>query len=147
MEQTECSEKLAYKIQTSENYPEENIQHTEHGESCKSSKNFVCFEKDPYRAQAIFYSVGTNLQSIENGQSLACNGEVKTLWDMCPLLHTPSWRVQTLWAYMYVISTGCDFLFSRLIVTLQFVTEQDVNRCLSSTAQGYQSNSFLNLSP
>jgi len=26
MEQTECSEKLAYKIQTSENYPEENIQ-------------------------------------------------------------------------------------------------------------------------
>ena len=28
MEQTECSETLAYKIQTLGNYPEENIQHT-----------------------------------------------------------------------------------------------------------------------
>jgi hypothetical protein len=27
MEQTECSETLAYKIQTLENYPEESIQH------------------------------------------------------------------------------------------------------------------------
>ena len=36
MEQTECSEKSAYKIQTPGNYPEENIQHTEHGESLKS---------------------------------------------------------------------------------------------------------------
>ena len=36
MEQTECSETSAYKIQTLGNYPEENIQHTEHGESLKS---------------------------------------------------------------------------------------------------------------
>ena len=36
MEQTECSGTSAYKIQTSGNYPEENIQHTEHGESLKS---------------------------------------------------------------------------------------------------------------
>jgi hypothetical protein len=36
MEQTECSETSAYKIQTPGNYPEENIQHTEHGESLKS---------------------------------------------------------------------------------------------------------------
>jgi hypothetical protein len=36
MEQTECSEKLAYKIQTPVNYPEEKIQHSEHGESLKS---------------------------------------------------------------------------------------------------------------
>jgi len=33
---TECSETSAYKIQTPENYPEESIQHTEHGESLKS---------------------------------------------------------------------------------------------------------------
>ena len=33
---TECSETSAYKIQTPGNYPEENIQHTEHGESFKS---------------------------------------------------------------------------------------------------------------
>jgi hypothetical protein len=33
MEQTECSETLVYKIQTPGNYPEESIQHSEHGES------------------------------------------------------------------------------------------------------------------
>ena len=36
MEETECSETSAHKIQTPGNYPEENIQHTEHGESLKS---------------------------------------------------------------------------------------------------------------
>ena len=36
MEQIECSETSAYKIQTPGNYPEENIQHTEHDESLKS---------------------------------------------------------------------------------------------------------------
>jgi len=33
MEQTECSETSAYKIQTPGIYLEENIQHSEHGES------------------------------------------------------------------------------------------------------------------
>ena len=36
MDQTECSETSAYKIQTPGNYPEENIQRTEHRESLKS---------------------------------------------------------------------------------------------------------------
>ena len=36
IEQTERSETSAYKIQTPENYPEESIQHLEHGESLKS---------------------------------------------------------------------------------------------------------------
>jgi len=36
MEQTECSETSAYKIQMPGNYPEESIQHSEHGESLKS---------------------------------------------------------------------------------------------------------------
>jgi len=36
MEQTECSETSAYKIQMPRNYPEENIQRTVHGESFKS---------------------------------------------------------------------------------------------------------------
>jgi predicted solute-binding protein len=36
MEQSECSETSAYKIQTPGNYPEESIQHSEHGESLKS---------------------------------------------------------------------------------------------------------------
>jgi hypothetical protein len=36
MEQTECSETSAYKNQMPGNYPEDNIQHSEHGESLKS---------------------------------------------------------------------------------------------------------------
>ena len=36
MGQTECSETLVYKIHTPENYPEESIQHSEHGKSLKS---------------------------------------------------------------------------------------------------------------
>jgi len=39
MEQTECSETLAYKLQMPGNYPKESIQHTEHGESLKSRKH------------------------------------------------------------------------------------------------------------
>jgi len=38
---TECSETSAYKIQTPGNYPEESIQHSEHGESLKPST--LCF--------------------------------------------------------------------------------------------------------
>jgi len=36
MEQTECSETSAYKLQTSGKYSKESIQPTEHGESLKS---------------------------------------------------------------------------------------------------------------
>ena len=35
---TECSEMSAYEIRTPENYPEESIRHSEHGESLKSTK-------------------------------------------------------------------------------------------------------------
>jgi hypothetical protein len=38
MEWTECSETLAYEIQTLGNYPEESIQHSEHGKSLKSGR-------------------------------------------------------------------------------------------------------------
>jgi hypothetical protein len=48
MEQTECSETSAYKIQTPVNYPEENIQHTEHGESLKSRKKKVLRKNNRY---------------------------------------------------------------------------------------------------
>jgi len=39
MEQTECSEMSAYKVQTPGNYPEESIQHSEYSESLKSRKH------------------------------------------------------------------------------------------------------------
>jgi len=35
VEETECSETSAYIIQMPRNYPEESIQHSEHGESLK----------------------------------------------------------------------------------------------------------------
>ena len=35
IEQTECTESLAYGIQTPRNYPEESIEHSEHGENLK----------------------------------------------------------------------------------------------------------------
>jgi len=44
MEQTECSETSAYKIQMPGNYQEENIQQTEHGESLKSRIQITCLE-------------------------------------------------------------------------------------------------------
>ena len=43
MEQTQCSETSAYKIQTPGNYPEESIQHTEYGESLKSRTFFIVY--------------------------------------------------------------------------------------------------------
>jgi hypothetical protein len=41
IEQSVCSETSAYKIQTPGNYPEESIQHSEHGESFKSGTHSV----------------------------------------------------------------------------------------------------------
>jgi len=51
MEQTECSETSVYKIQTPGNYPEESIQHSEHGESLKSKMHL-----HPVTFRIIFYS-------------------------------------------------------------------------------------------
>ena len=43
MEQTECSETLAYKIQMPGNHPKERIQHSEHSESLKSRLYSISF--------------------------------------------------------------------------------------------------------
>jgi hypothetical protein len=43
--QTECSEMLAHKIQKPGNYPEESIQHSEHGESFKLRKVNISFSE------------------------------------------------------------------------------------------------------
>jgi hypothetical protein len=53
MEQIECSETSAYKIQTLGNHPEENIQHTEHGESLKSKTQILqpCELLNPLRME------------------------------------------------------------------------------------------------
>jgi hypothetical protein len=46
---TECSETSAYKFQTPVNYPEENIQHSHHGESLEIKNTF-----DVIRAATFF---------------------------------------------------------------------------------------------
>jgi hypothetical protein len=56
MEQIECSETSAYKIQTPGNHPEENIQHTEHGESLKSKSLFTYLPMK--MEQTVFRNVG-----------------------------------------------------------------------------------------
>jgi hypothetical protein len=73
MEQTECSEMLAYKIQTPGNYPEENIQHSEHGKSLKSS-NLL-------RPTAV--SVGSNTASLWRLTHLQLS--------QCKLVQSPVW--------------------------------------------------------
>ena len=56
MEQTECSEMSAYKLQTPDNYPKESIQHTEHGESLKSrNSNLVVFTNYVVFVDGIIY--------------------------------------------------------------------------------------------
>jgi hypothetical protein len=44
---TECSETMAYKIQTSGKYPEESIQHSEHGKSLKSRTLNIVYSNNP----------------------------------------------------------------------------------------------------
>jgi hypothetical protein len=44
---TECSGTSAYKIQTPGNYPEENVQHSQHGESLKSKCYLLKYLQEP----------------------------------------------------------------------------------------------------
>jgi hypothetical protein len=44
MEQTDCSETSAHKIQTPRNNPKERVKHPEHGQSLKSRLVCFCFE-------------------------------------------------------------------------------------------------------
>ena len=55
---TECSETSAYKIQTPGNYPEESVQHLEHGESLKSRSLPVNLRTTRFHIQE-FYMVIT----------------------------------------------------------------------------------------
>jgi hypothetical protein len=54
MEQTECSETLAYKIQTPGNNPEESIQHSRHGESLESKTDWMFVQQFTRKAKRKF---------------------------------------------------------------------------------------------
>jgi len=72
MEQTECSETSPYKIQTPGNYPEENIQHSEHSESLKSRKLRVIV-KIVIRFRAKFIDKANNYRRPECVLTLRSN--------------------------------------------------------------------------
>ena len=55
MEQTECSQTSAYKLQTLCNYPKESIQHTEQGESLKSRNFFIIKPTKCTKFQNLFW--------------------------------------------------------------------------------------------
>jgi hypothetical protein len=58
-EETQCSETLAYKIETSANHPKERIRHSEHGESLKA-RNAIAFgshnESEMYITALLFFN-------------------------------------------------------------------------------------------
>jgi len=97
MEQTDCSETLAYKIQMLGNYPEENIQHTEHGESLKSGmKNVPYWGSSDLRhhhktfgchGNQMFYggAWGLRILSMEHSSFLISNFR-RVLYVVCFLL-------------------------------------------------------------
>jgi hypothetical protein len=61
MTQAECSEMSAYKIQTPGNYPEQNIQHTEHGEILTSRRKVLLTR---FCTRQIFMSLSQLLRVI-----------------------------------------------------------------------------------
>jgi len=78
MEQTECSETSAYKIQTLGNYPEENIRHTEHGESLKSRTHFVSSSKDQNtkKFNAFFILIYHSISSTSKKETIVMKAEL-----------------------------------------------------------------------
>ena len=57
-EQTERSETSAYKIETTGNYPEEGIQHSEHGESLRSRNQMLINKYDGMKIpNSMFYQL------------------------------------------------------------------------------------------
>jgi len=60
MEQTECSETLAYKIRTPENYQEESMEDSEDGESLKSRLifKFKYSNNQNLATGAVIYALG-----------------------------------------------------------------------------------------
>jgi hypothetical protein len=74
MELIECSETSAYKIQTPGNHPEENIQHTEHGESLKSKT--LCLFTDVQVMVADRHNLQREVFTLQNIAKKVWNGNV-----------------------------------------------------------------------
>ena len=115
MEQTECSETSAYKIQTPGNYPKESIQHTEHGKSLKLrtcilpqfSPRFC--HKTAQGKEIIFYFIPILIW--EETEMLWKNKLHKiqisnSMWIICVCnintYFTPAYFIKTNWVFAFV---------------------------------------------
>ena len=108
MEQTECSEMLAYKIQMPENYAEESIQHSEHGKSFKSRmykvyikmedalRSISCNKTCMYILLAYLMVAGNNELEIAEGESygqIQCTVSAFLIMDRGILDKIMVWKV------------------------------------------------------
>jgi hypothetical protein len=97
MEQTVCYETSAYKIQTPGNYPEEKIQHTEHGECLKSRIILLCLEVSIYCIHSVIlflfsdYRHTPTVQYVSGASQILYKSELSmwTLYEyVCTYTHT-----------------------------------------------------------
>jgi accessory gene regulator protein AgrB len=78
MKQTECSETSAYIIQAPGNYPEESIQHSEHGESLKSRS--ICAAMR-LLSKCLFILVVNRYQDLQELKSTVMLRSIKLIND------------------------------------------------------------------
>ena len=121
-EETECSETSAYKIQTPGNYPEESMQHTEHGESLKSSTSlFTPFWPLPVAHD--FSHKTSNCLCISQHQETERGLQVS---DINSIVRVIECRNIILWLYMnmciyYIWSTHLTLLYAHTAVHIQHI--------------------------
>ena len=85
MEQTECPETSANKIRTSENYPEESIQHSEHGEKFQIKNVKSVYINSNYSLWRVCDSYNCMPHVCALFGRSVCNGPI--VWtDVCSLL-------------------------------------------------------------
>jgi hypothetical protein len=127
MEQTECSETLAYKIQTPGNYPEGNIQHTEHGESLKSRTHTCFFWETPHGVGVSLRKSSGNGPSSGGAHPRTVLMAVSVFWtccgDRCGLLQNKQSFTQIIHLVLSVLVMQgllCVTLVSPVVLALHF---------------------------
>jgi hypothetical protein len=109
---TECFETSAYKIQTPGNYPEESIQHPEHGESLKSKINRLRRQNAEFHTACLqtLTRVSETQKSSENPKFLTHAtqdaGVRRRLCLGCPTGQTCSLLFAGMYVYCYFVTLG-----------------------------------------
>jgi hypothetical protein len=118
LEQTECSETSAFKIQTPGKYPEEYLPHLQHGESLKTVIYFLHCEFLDENASAVF-SFNLATDTLTHLVILRCDHNLSLCSRMCKgawqsgfqvAAVTASWFVQTMQTVTNTVA--CDAVLS-----------------------------------